>query len=510
MGIALVFPSNGIRLNEELTIDLPNIKSYFILDTAKNIDYTSILEANFDIDSVKNVKSKVDEISDSILQARMRDSIRSWQLKLHYPENKKSPLLNIFNALQNKTETGLVRIMHYGDSQIEGDRITGYLRYKLQSKFGGHGPGLIPAVPLVRPTSIVVEQSENWNRYTMYGPVDSTVNHTKYGILATYGRFTELILDKNQLKDGIIDSLQNELNDNFIIEEDSIIQNKKTSEFSKTEKNTDSTATEKAWIKFEKSNLTYKTTPEFNSIKVLFGNLTKPLTVRAMFQDTIEVKKREYQPGNTLEVFSVTFKNYITELTVEFETKESPDVYGISLDSKTGVSIDNIAMRGSSGTLFKKIDRELFTQSLKLYKPELLILQYGGNVMPYMDTQKKAVTYGRWFKAQLVLLKSILPKTSIIVIGPSDMGKFENGEYKPYELLSNVRDELKKVTLEEGGVYWDLLEAMGGIGSMKAWVESNPPLAGKDYVHFNRKGAVKISQMFYNALIEEYNKYENN
>ena len=31
-----------------------------------------------------------------------------------------------------------VRIMHYGDSQIEGDRISGRLRERLQKEFGGY------------------------------------------------------------------------------------------------------------------------------------------------------------------------------------------------------------------------------------------------------------------------------------------------------------------------------------------------------------------------------------
>jgi hypothetical protein len=38
-----------------------------------------------------------------------------------------------------------VHILHYGDSQIEGDRMTAYIRQRIQNQFGGSGPGLIPA-----------------------------------------------------------------------------------------------------------------------------------------------------------------------------------------------------------------------------------------------------------------------------------------------------------------------------------------------------------------------------
>ncbi|MBL4862157.1 MAG: hypothetical protein JKY09_03955, partial [Crocinitomicaceae bacterium] len=38
-----------------------------------------------------------------------------------------------------------ISILHYGDSQIEGDRMTSYIRQRIQDQFGGNGPGLIPA-----------------------------------------------------------------------------------------------------------------------------------------------------------------------------------------------------------------------------------------------------------------------------------------------------------------------------------------------------------------------------
>ena len=129
--------------------------------------------------------------------------------------------------------------------------------------------------------------------------------------------------------------------------------------------------------------------------------------------------------------------------------------------------------------------------------------------MPYIDDRKECEQYGSWFKSQMLHLQKLIPDVSIIVIGPSDMGKYENGEYNSYPLLPVVRDELKKATFEIGGAYWDMMEAMGGPNSMDAWVNATPALAGRDYVHFNHNGAQKVAQMFYNALIKDYNEYKN-
>jgi lysophospholipase L1-like esterase len=47
---------------------------------------------------------------------------------------------------------------------------------------------------------------------------------------------------------------------------------------------------------------------------------------------------------------------------------------------------------------------------------------------------------------------------------------------------------------------------MGGANSMPNWVNANPPLASKDYVHFNDQGAKKVAQLFTDALLDEISK----
>ena len=59
--------------------------------------------------------------------------------RLHMNEKSKSSLYTFFSAiicLKNKKK---VNICHYGDSQIEGDRMTSFIRQRLQTQFGGAG-----------------------------------------------------------------------------------------------------------------------------------------------------------------------------------------------------------------------------------------------------------------------------------------------------------------------------------------------------------------------------------
>ena len=49
-----------------------------------------------------------------------------------------------FYAALDSASTQPVRVVHYGDSQIEEDRITNVLRERWQKQYGGGGVGLLP------------------------------------------------------------------------------------------------------------------------------------------------------------------------------------------------------------------------------------------------------------------------------------------------------------------------------------------------------------------------------
>ena len=68
-----------------------------------------------------------------------------------------------------------VRVIHYGDSQLEGDRITMQLRDALQKKYGGYGFGYVSLSPLVAPSSLAFSQEQGLLRKTVFGRRDTSV-----------------------------------------------------------------------------------------------------------------------------------------------------------------------------------------------------------------------------------------------------------------------------------------------------------------------------------------------
>lgn len=472
--ISLVFPKNGIPLYTEkndrdpsildtIKLKYPSFFSFFSIDTTKYANIDSILNHHIDSNLLKELHSTKDS-----LDAFRKISINN-PSRIHYPNNDKNILHSFFESLENaeeesatpksdknyvaKDSNGSFRILHYGDSQIEMDRITSYLREELQVRFGGSGPGFQPAVQVIPNFTTRQTTSGNFVRYASWGFGDSVkVQHTRYGPMLN---FCEL--------------------DNA-----------------------------GGTISFTPSHSAYSKAQLINNVKVLVGDLESDLTV-TLRGDGVKYSTKTVRAGRPIQLLEWNIETFPKTITVSFSGGGHPEIYGIALDGQTGVSVDNLPMRGCSGTIFKKTNSTMLSNSYNLLNVKLLLLEFGGNMLPSINGPKTAANYGKSFYEQLIYLKKQKPDMDIIVIGPADMSKRINGNMVSYPDLPTVVEELKKAAFEAGAAYWDTYQVMGGLNSMPTWV--NEGLAGKDYIHFTTKGSEKISELFFEALINDYNEY---
>ena len=241
-------------------------------------------------------------------------------------------------------------------------------------------------------------------------------------------------------------------------------------------------------------------------MKILFRNPDAPFKMTVTLGDSTKII-REYPINSSPQEYDQEFTISPDLIRIEFEALSSPDIFGIRLENDYGLIMDNIPMRGSSGTYFTRINHTEMARQFTNTKPDLIILQFGGNTVPYMKEEERIQRYGRWFGRQIRYLRRMNPSSGFIVIGPSDMSTKVGTKYVTYPLLPTIRDVLKKTALENDAGYWDIYEVMGGMNSMPQWVDADPPLAAPDYVHFTRNGSNKIAELFYNALIEDYKEY---
>ena len=184
----------------------------------------------------------------------------------------------------------------------------------------------------------------------------------------------------------------------------------------------------------------------------------------------------------------------------------SGTLYGVLVDGDNGVAVDNIPMRGCSGTIFRTINADNLREHYSACNVGLIIMQYGGNVMPYIKEGQSLENYAANLGKQIAYLHEISPKSKILFVGPSDMATRKSGAWVTYPVLPQVVEAIKKVANENDAAYWDIYGVMGGQNSMSKWVSEN--LAGPDRIHFTKKGAEKVAQRLSDALMHYYDYYK--
>lgn len=391
--------------------------------------------------------------------------LKSKILKLEFPDSTQSSLNSFFRALQSgECSRTLVRVMHYGDSQIEGDRVTSYLRSRLQRQFGGKGVGLIHAVPpSYQPTAISQSVSSNWEKVTLadHDKISSGIN--RYGAIGGYSTF------------------------------------KPTQDlFSKS--------TDEAWIKIQRIGNVNVSARGFDRFKLFFGYNSEPFLVE--LNTNGKVIEADLLPASkSLSQLTWGIDEMVNSFEIKFKGDSSPIIFGLSLETEKGIEVDNIPIRGSSGTDFTRTDMTFMQDMFKMLNTRLIILQFGVNVVPKPQDNYKY--YEVQFYKQIKAIQTAKPDASIVIIGVSDVSRKEGSDFVSYPNIELIRDAQKNAARKAGVPFWDCYKAMGGQNSMAAWTFAKPPLANKDFIHFTTRGANLIAEMFYSALMSEYDKYLN-
>lgn len=360
--------------------------------------------------------------------------------------------LAAFYAALDSVRTKPVRVVHYGDSQIEEDRITNVLRERWQKAYGGGGVGLLPLHQTIPTRSMrqwlsmdgVVQTVQGGpKRYLVYGPRSMRLDNDEYGVMGQV---------------AVMDSTLVAGSEDVVICIEPIDKKRQGHNY-------------------------------FNRVRVL----TDSVDGYILAQDTMLSPTPD-----TRHPLLYTLPDSTTKCEIHLQGKGK--VYGVSLETPTGVIVDNIPMRGCSGNIFTKIDSAQLSDFYRETNTRLIILQFGGNMIPQTENASTISGYVRsTLRQQVRYLRACAPDAAILFIGPSDMSTNIDGQMTTYPLVPYMDKLLKKMAEEEQIAYWSMYDAMGGKDSMVRWVEIG--LAGSDYVHFTRAGANKVGKILYEWLM---------
>lgn len=342
-----------------------------------------------------------------------------------------------------------VRIAYFGDSFIEADILTADLRELLQQQYGGRGVGFVPVTSATNGFRPTVRHS--FGGWQSHATTDSLhFDRSKQGISGHYfipvsGAYMEL---RGQRKYGTrLDTCR--------------------------------------------------------QASIFF--YTRDSVMLTAIVNQSETYTGRFASSSHLQQMNVEGRIGSVRWTVQ--QADSAIFYGAAMDDEQGISVDNFALRASSGLSLRYIPEKTLCDFNRLRPYDLIVLQYGLNV-----ATERGRVYDKYYEGMRTTVqyfKRCFPQTGILIVGVGDRDyRDEKGELRTMPGIKNLIRYQRQLAAEEGVAFWNLFEAMGGEGSMIKLVEAEPPMANLDYTHINFRGGKHLAKILCDALVYGKEQYD--
>lgn len=342
-----------------------------------------------------------------------------------------------------------VRIAVFGDSFIEGDIFTADLRRLMQNKFGGNGVGYVNITSNVagfRPT--VRHRFSGW---TTRHDVDSLHDNSKLGLNSSY-----------YISNG-----------------------------------------PGAWVELEGMSSYSVNTSRGQLSNIYFESLQDMTDLSCSVNKDSLLDKTVY--GKGLKVSSVS--GDIKSVRWIIGDSVSAIFYGVTMEGRKGIVVDNLSLRGSSGYNILSIPEHRLKNFGKIREYDLIILQYGLNVAT--PNGKKYDNYSSAMEKVVEKIKRCFPNSSILLLSIGDRKmKDDNGNFVTMPGVKNLVKYQEAIAANTGIAFWNMFDLFTNLGGIEAFVNAKPAMANLDYTHINFRGGKKLAECLFESLVYGKENYD--
>ena len=353
------------------------------------------------------------------------------------------------DRVRNKQPEALVRIVHFGDSIVASDWVSGTLRRRLQEQFGdgGHGFSLIAnAWPSYFHNDVQRYATSGWHVSRIVGP---TAPDGLYGLGGVSFRAGPHALAR--------------------------VSTAKSGSYGR---------------RVSRFVLLYLEQPGGGRIELRVDG-----RVETTLDTSGTVKRARFH------------ELVVPDGAHEFELQTlsgNSRLFGTVLErAGPGVVLDAIGIQGARIRFLDQQDDAHWAEQLAWRKPSLLIYQFGANESAdgFLYSMQD---YERTMRDVLEQGQRAVPGVSCLVLGAMDRAAKQGDQLVSLKVLPPLIEQQKLAARDAGCAFFDTYRAMGGRGSMARWVKKG--LGQADFTHPSGVGAEIIGNWIHRALLRGYER----
>ena len=170
--------------------------------------------------------------------------------------------------------------------------------------------------------------------------------------------------------------------------------------------------------------------------------------------------------------------------------------YGVQFEDAAGVTVDNYSIRSNNGQALFGTNPSVNAQIDAFAEYDLVILQYGLNIMQEGVTNYSA--YAARVEKMIAFVRSCFPEAAVLVLSTSDRSVKSDTGFAPMSSAPAMVDWQRRAARATGAAFWSIYDAMRAQGGMERFVANG--WAGKDYTHINYAGGRQVAYALVDAL----------
>jgi lysophospholipase L1-like esterase len=175
-------------------------------------------------------------------------------------------------------------------------------------------------------------------------------------------------------------------------------------------------------------------------------------------------------------------------------------VFGVELENETGAVVDNLGVVSVNAKNFAFNQPAHFASQLADRGADLVVVMIGANEAQWLGPgDQDTKEYQARYAAMLAPIKTITPNASCLVVSPTDQAYVVGDGYASRPVMPYIIDAQRNAAKAAGCAFFSTYNWMGAKGSAAQWLKKG--YIGSDFQHLSRKGATKLADALFRALI---------